>query len=452
MEHIPDQSTPEPQVFRNGVIFLLFLGLVYGVIFQLRPIFTSSLAVLITLFLLWLYTRKIAGQFTVQRCHQSKALEDQFLTVQIVLTNRSLWPAFRPSVVDFFSPDKAPFQLVHGPAVMWPGAQVKLSYKGVCFNKRGHYKVGPARIIAQDPFGVFSSFQLVADPEITNLLVLPATELLSERAIVSLRSARSQTFGEQSIPKAGQSLDFHGLREYRPGDPSRFIHWPLSAHRNRLLVKQFDRSQPQQTLVFLCLQSSTLRGLGRHSTHEYAIRAAASFVQRPLQKGQPAALFGLCQKSIIFPPRRGLHRMPELLEQLANTKPIDDKEAPFWNFLSVQGAPYFKSRFSSHTILVLPTIVPNFNDILDNCQTLVSYGHSIQIHFISGSRFLPLTAIQQSPESEFVLLVNTALKLRQAGFQISIQKNGQSLQESLSRHSFKPIIRVRPKSKKQGDR
>jgi uncharacterized protein (DUF58 family) len=31
-----------------------------------------------------------------------------------------------------------------------------------------------------------------------------------------------------------------GVRDYQPGDPLRRIHWPSTARRERLLVKQFD--------------------------------------------------------------------------------------------------------------------------------------------------------------------------------------------------------------------
>lgn len=45
--------------------------------------------------------------------------------------------------------------------------------------------------------------------------------------------------------------DFHGLREFQPGDRMKSIHWPTSARSRHLVVRQFDRRLPSRvTLVF----------------------------------------------------------------------------------------------------------------------------------------------------------------------------------------------------------
>ncbi len=45
--------------------------------------------------------------------------------------------------------------------------------------------------------------------------------------------------------------DFHGLREFQPGDRTKLIHWPASARSRHLVVRQFDRRLPNRvTLIF----------------------------------------------------------------------------------------------------------------------------------------------------------------------------------------------------------
>ncbi len=45
--------------------------------------------------------------------------------------------------------------------------------------------------------------------------------------------------------------DFHGLREFQPGDRMKLIHWPTSTRSRHLVVRQFDRRLPSQvTLIF----------------------------------------------------------------------------------------------------------------------------------------------------------------------------------------------------------
>ncbi len=45
--------------------------------------------------------------------------------------------------------------------------------------------------------------------------------------------------------------DFHGLREFQPGDRLKLIHWPTSTRSRHLVVRQFDRRLPGRvTIVF----------------------------------------------------------------------------------------------------------------------------------------------------------------------------------------------------------
>ena len=43
--------------------------------------------------------------------------------------------------------------------------------------------------------------------------------------------------------------DFHGLREFQPGDPMKSIHWPASTRSRHLVVRQYDRRQPSRVTI-----------------------------------------------------------------------------------------------------------------------------------------------------------------------------------------------------------
>ncbi len=43
--------------------------------------------------------------------------------------------------------------------------------------------------------------------------------------------------------------DFHGLREFQPGDRMKLIQWPTTARSRHLVVRQFDRRQPSRVTI-----------------------------------------------------------------------------------------------------------------------------------------------------------------------------------------------------------
>lgn len=49
----------------------------------------------------------------------------------------------------------------------------------------------------------------------------------------------------------GAGMEPHGIREYAPGDPLRFIHWKSSAKRDRLVVKEFDAGTGVRIAFFI---------------------------------------------------------------------------------------------------------------------------------------------------------------------------------------------------------
>jgi uncharacterized protein (DUF58 family) len=45
--------------------------------------------------------------------------------------------------------------------------------------------------------------------------------------------------------------DYHGLREFRDGDNPRWVHWPTSARRGRLMVREFEARHNRDVAILL---------------------------------------------------------------------------------------------------------------------------------------------------------------------------------------------------------
>jgi uncharacterized protein (DUF58 family) len=115
---------------------------------------------------------------------------------------------------------------------------------------------------SSDPLGLFRSRRPSPDAEIA--LVLPRFASLSRRPEVRELEA------SVAAPRAGSGTELFGVREYRPGDPLRRIHWRSSARHGELVVREYE-PPGVQTLGIFCDPSPS----GREVADQIA-RLAAS--------------------------------------------------------------------------------------------------------------------------------------------------------------------------------
>jgi uncharacterized protein (DUF58 family) len=83
-----------------------------------------------------------------------------------------------------------------------------------------------------DPIGLFRHRGPSIDSELA--LVLPRFTSLAERP------QTKEVEASLAAPRAGSGTEMFGVREYRPGDPLRRIHWRSSARHGELIVREFE--------------------------------------------------------------------------------------------------------------------------------------------------------------------------------------------------------------------
>jgi uncharacterized protein (DUF58 family) len=96
---------------------------------------------------------------------------------------------------------------------------------------------------ASDPLGLFRYRRRRPDSEVA--LVLPRFTSLVAR--VEVRELEASV----AAPRAGSGTEMFGVREYRPGDPLRRIHWRSSARHGELVVREYE-PPGVQTLGIFC--------------------------------------------------------------------------------------------------------------------------------------------------------------------------------------------------------
>jgi len=101
-----------------------------------------------------------------------------------------------------------------------------------------------------DPLGLFRRRRPSVDSELA--LVLPLFTSLTDRLHVR------EVEASLAAPRAGSGTEMFGVREYRPGDPLRRIHWRSSARHGTLIVREFE-PPGVQTLGIFCDPSPATR-------------------------------------------------------------------------------------------------------------------------------------------------------------------------------------------------
>jgi len=137
--------------------------------------------------------------------------------------------------------------------------------------ERGVLELGPAELVREDPFGL--ARRADATRGSTSLTVLAASLELPEEM---LGSGRDAALARRRLRSGGHEL--HGVREHQPGESLRGVHWPATAHRGRLMMKELDDPAADQVAVVLDARTSADVGRAPDSSFELALAAAEALV------------------------------------------------------------------------------------------------------------------------------------------------------------------------------
>jgi uncharacterized protein (DUF58 family) len=140
--------------------------------------------------------------------------------------------------------------------------------------RRGDLYLDAVQVTRTDPLGVFLALQRVRQRD--RVLVLPRRYPVTwDGRGVTVHQSRP---GETRSRTSGAGSDFARLREYRPRDPLRHIHWRAWARLGEPVVKEFHEESPSRNA--LVLDTCAPAGCSP-ATFEEAVSVAASFVADP---------------------------------------------------------------------------------------------------------------------------------------------------------------------------
>jgi uncharacterized protein (DUF58 family) len=183
--------------------------------------------------------------------------------------------------------------------------------------RRGPLRFTGVTVARRDPLGLVRSFVRVPLPG--TVLVLPKRYPIPALALPGARNY--QLGGVALASSVGESEEFSALRDYRPGDPFRRIHWRSWARAGRPIVKEYQ----DEFFVRHGLVLDTFVDQAEAESFEEAVSVAASFAcTLETQESLLDLLFVGCQ-AFCFTSGRGLGESAQVLEILASVRPTPNQ-------------------------------------------------------------------------------------------------------------------------------
>jgi len=192
---------------------------------------------------------------------------------------------------------------------------------GIVPSRRGILRFGGLIIARPGPLGLFSALQTVALPE--SVVILPRRYDLPPVELPGTR--RYQSGGVALASSVGDSEEFVSLRDYRPGDPLRKIHWKSWAKIGKPVVKEFQ----DEFFVRHALILDTFQDGGNYRILEEAVSIAASLACQVQTQESLLDLMFVGTEAYCFTAGRGLAGTDNLLEVLAGVDACRDKKFEF---------------------------------------------------------------------------------------------------------------------------
>ena len=179
--------------------------------------------------------------------------------------------------------------------------------------RRGRIRLKRIDLRTTFPFGLVRADRRIRQS--ASIVVWPARGKLTRRL---LRRGAVETSSAPPSQVSGGQDEFFGLREYRPGDNPRWIHWRRSATRKAPVVREMARPLPETlwVLVDTYRPDASQEGI---ALRERALRFTATLIDHAFVRGyQVAAAMARSDGPRAYPPATGRGQRNCLLDALSD--------------------------------------------------------------------------------------------------------------------------------------
>jgi uncharacterized protein (DUF58 family) len=288
--------------------------------------------------------------------------------------------------------------------------------------RRGVQESTEVQLRSAAPFGVAElrravsvAGRTVVYPAIVRLVGIPLIDVVPspERAI-------------HSYPRLGHGPDYLGIREYRPGDSMRHVHWPSTARTGTVMVREFEEETTRRLAIVL----DTWADAGEEDTPlDACCSVAASVALAAGAGGHGVRLVAAREGALVSLSRADPAAMLAWLAELRPFGGMPMAEVGTWLGPELRGV--------ETVLLVLPTWVMNGNGALDeSIGTLRSLVSSVATVLVDAASF---PADRRAPAMDAEGAASLARRLESKGVTVYRFGAGEDLATCLQR----PLVSAR---------
>lgn len=206
---------------------------------------------------------------------------------------------------------------------LWPYQRLRWRRRLVC-QQRGVYRLGEIRLRTGDPFGLFERERVQADTQ--ELLVYPRIVRLRRLALPLHHPSLDVVSPNSPVADPTRTAT---IRDYRPDDPQRLIHWPTSARRGALQVRVLEPATSLHVSFVIDVRAFTF-GIYESELLESTLSAIASMAVYLHGAGAPVSLLANTDVPLVIQPGASVPHLQATLESLARLTPLPGPALAPW--------------------------------------------------------------------------------------------------------------------------
>ncbi|WP_423743339.1 DUF58 domain-containing protein (plasmid) [Haladaptatus sp. SPP-AMP-3] len=194
-----------------------------------------------------------------------------------------------------------------------PGKEATFTYSVEAAS--GRHEFDPALLIVRDTTGVYARRTFVSDAKTE--LSCRETETLD--ADVPLRTRPTIHAGRGRSTIDGSGVEFHSVREYRPGDPRSRIDWKRTAKTGEFTTVNFRESRLERVMVVVDARAEAYPSPsgGDRPSVRWCVTAARRVTDRVTADSTPVGLTALSPTPCWLPPSAGESHRTRIRDALA---------------------------------------------------------------------------------------------------------------------------------------